>query len=237
MYDRLKRIKPRRGWRAFAGEVGIIVLGVLVAVAIGKLVEAYDWHQRVAQAKQVIAEDIRDNGQFRLEERRRVAPCLHRQLARIEQAILMSANDGGFATPVRTEDVLQKTYAHPFRLWTNSLWTSLVADNIPAHMSDRDRQWFEGYYDSLRRMDDWNGEEALLGSELGVLAHRVRLSDDSRVDLLRVVSRLRYRITFMDRGVQQIQASLVERGQPYEIPAREVGDLKVERWCRNNHLL
>lgn len=36
--------KPLHGWRAFVGEVGIIVLGVLIALGAGQLVES--WHVR-----------------------------------------------------------------------------------------------------------------------------------------------------------------------------------------------
>ena len=32
--------KPLHGWRAFAGEVGIIVIGVLIALGAQQLVEA-----------------------------------------------------------------------------------------------------------------------------------------------------------------------------------------------------
>ena len=35
--------KPLHGWREFAGEVGIIVLGVLIALGAEQLVEAAHW--------------------------------------------------------------------------------------------------------------------------------------------------------------------------------------------------
>src|SRR5438477_531820 len=35
--------KPLHGWRAFAGEVGIIVVGVLIALAAEQLVETLRW--------------------------------------------------------------------------------------------------------------------------------------------------------------------------------------------------
>lgn len=39
--------KPRHGWREFAGEVGIIVLGLLIALGAQQLVESWQWRQEV----------------------------------------------------------------------------------------------------------------------------------------------------------------------------------------------
>lgn len=35
--------KPLHGWRAFAGEVGIIVLGVLVALGLDQVADQIHW--------------------------------------------------------------------------------------------------------------------------------------------------------------------------------------------------
>ena len=40
--------KPLHGWRAFAGEVGIIVIGVLIALGAQQHVEAANWRREVA---------------------------------------------------------------------------------------------------------------------------------------------------------------------------------------------
>lgn len=39
--------KPLHGWRAFVGEVEIIVLGVLIALGAESAVEAWHWHHKV----------------------------------------------------------------------------------------------------------------------------------------------------------------------------------------------
>jgi large-conductance mechanosensitive channel len=44
--------KPLHGWRAFAGEVGIIVLGVLIALAFGQIVQSFDDRSNAEQAHQ-----------------------------------------------------------------------------------------------------------------------------------------------------------------------------------------
>jgi len=42
--------KPLHGWRAFAGEVGVIVLGVLIALGAQQVAENWDWRQKVDAA-------------------------------------------------------------------------------------------------------------------------------------------------------------------------------------------
>jgi hypothetical protein len=43
--------RPREGWRVFAGEVGIIVVGVLLALGAQAGADAYKWSQDVKRSK------------------------------------------------------------------------------------------------------------------------------------------------------------------------------------------
>jgi hypothetical protein len=68
--------KPLHGWREFAGEVGIIVLGVLIALGAEQFVEALHWRHEVHDTREAIdAELSRDLAalQFRLDQRACVA--------------------------------------------------------------------------------------------------------------------------------------------------------------------
>ena len=47
--------KPLHGWREFAGEVGIIVLGVLIALGFEQVVEDVHWRGEVREAKAALA--------------------------------------------------------------------------------------------------------------------------------------------------------------------------------------
>ena len=55
---RLRLPTPMHGWRAFAGEVGIIVIGVLIALGAGQLVESIHWRGEVRNARKSLAEDM-----------------------------------------------------------------------------------------------------------------------------------------------------------------------------------
>ena len=53
--------KPLHGWREFAGEVGIIVVGVLIALAFEQVVQSI--HDRLVadQARDAIRAEVREN--------------------------------------------------------------------------------------------------------------------------------------------------------------------------------
>src|SRR5438270_12477585 len=54
--------KPLHGWRALAGEVGIIVVGVLIALGAEQIVEAMHWRMQAAEARTALRDEIgRDN--------------------------------------------------------------------------------------------------------------------------------------------------------------------------------
>lgn len=53
--------KPLHGWRAFAGEVGVIVLGVLIALAAEQAVEALHWRDQTATLRENLHREIRDD--------------------------------------------------------------------------------------------------------------------------------------------------------------------------------
>ena len=78
--------KPLHGWREFIGEVGIIVLGVVIAISIERLVEAMGWRSEVSNARVALGEDItRNNRAFAF----RVAAhdCIAARIATLNQII------------------------------------------------------------------------------------------------------------------------------------------------------
>jgi hypothetical protein len=81
--------KPLHGWRAFFGEVGIIVVGVLIALAAEQVVQAARERERAAHAEDAIRDELGFN-LGRLQSRMNIHTCVERRLAEI-QALLHSA--------------------------------------------------------------------------------------------------------------------------------------------------
>ena len=49
--------KPLHGWRALLGEVGIIVVGVLIALGAGQLVEEVTWRAQVNAGRDALRDE------------------------------------------------------------------------------------------------------------------------------------------------------------------------------------
>src|SRR5436305_15018073 len=78
--------KPLHGWREFAGEVGIIVVGVLIALAAQQLVEEVRKRGDARDARAAIQSELEIN-MARLASRSAQRPCVLHRLAEIQSLI------------------------------------------------------------------------------------------------------------------------------------------------------
>src|SRR3954453_16907622 len=150
--------KPLHGWRAFVGEVAIIVLGVLIALAAEQLVDAWQWHSKVKRAEATMRLELAEDDGPQAYGRALIATCLDRQLKRI--------HDGAGQVP--PDELRQWTldYSPPFRTWDNEAWKVVVASDVGSHMgSDRLLAWSSPYR-ILPMLTDWNQRESQLVIDL-----------------------------------------------------------------------
>lgn len=138
--------KPLHGWREFLGEVGIIVLGVLIALGAEQMVEVT--HQRIA-AREVRA-NILDEVQFNISfVRARTAqePCIARRINEL-QAILA---DAGNASPT----TLPRWVGHPDSIPALSeRWKTAIASGRSNLLTLREQDKLDDLYhnfDALRQ--------------------------------------------------------------------------------------
>jgi hypothetical protein len=78
--------KPLHGWRAFIGEVGVIVLGVLIALAFGQIAESIHDTIIAGQAREAVRAEVRENLWW-LGLRERLEPCVRRRLAGLDDLL------------------------------------------------------------------------------------------------------------------------------------------------------
>ena len=78
--------KPLHGWREFLGEVGIIVIGVLVALTAEQLVEWVHWRNAVADARRALDREVAYN-LGAVEKRQQEAACIDRRLREIRSLL------------------------------------------------------------------------------------------------------------------------------------------------------
>jgi hypothetical protein len=116
--------KPLHGWRAFVGEVGIIVVGVLIALGAEQVVQTIHGRQDVAELRGALDGELADD-RARWEEMRSEDRCTLQRLDAIERWIATA--------PPGT----RLTNAFSPQLWNmhSSAWdlakTSSVTNRIP----------------------------------------------------------------------------------------------------------
>jgi hypothetical protein len=86
--------KPLHGWRELVGEVGIIVVGVLIALGAEQVVESWQWHEKVGVVRKSLMGELA-NDRARWEVDMIDARCGLRQISQLDRW----AQVGASATP------------------------------------------------------------------------------------------------------------------------------------------
>jgi hypothetical protein len=177
--------KPLHGWREFGGEVGIIVVGVLIALAAEQVVEDRHWSDRVREAEASMIKELGEDDGAQAVGRIAVAPCIARQLQSAEQALLAERDHG-------TPFVAPKLNTPPFRTWDNDAWRAAVSSDATSHMAtERMYNWSSPYaltadmdQGAVREFNDWADLE-----RIGTLPPHP--SDPERDRMLAAIARAR----------------------------------------------
>jgi hypothetical protein len=154
--------KPLHGWRAFVGEVGIIVLGVIVALGFGEVAQAWQWHRDVQTARASIQREMAsDLGVFA--DRLRIAKCVDRHLKDAGQRIEIVAQNG--ATPTASANL-----ESPGRMILVGDYEAQEAAQNLVHFPPAELSALGVFYDQVRFMREWTEKEDAAWNELALLS-------------------------------------------------------------------
>lgn len=190
--------KPRDGWRVFVGEVGVIVLGVLIALVAQQFAENWQWHQTVARTKSDLNDQIH-SAIANSAERMAVDPCLSQRLS--ELATKVAANRGQWAGDPyylpgerTTKDVVQyavpRVYRTPERDFPDDVWDQAKAAGVLTHMLPTDIALYAEAFANVAALRSLSVPENELAAELSFLAFDGPLSASERGRALSTISRL-----------------------------------------------
>jgi hypothetical protein len=130
---------PINGWRVFAGEVGVIVLGVLLALGAQQLAEDMQMRGEVATFRETIDREIGLN-LYGYQARTRQAPCIAKRLDELN-AWLEKARSGQSVPPLRGSTPFSIS---PYRsAWDNR--NAAVFAKLPSDVRTR----YAEFYDEL----------------------------------------------------------------------------------------
>ena len=155
--------KPLHGWREFAGEVGIIVIGVLIAIAFGQIVESLNWRSQVSDARSALTQDMAQSNRV-FAYRVAAHDCVARRLDRIGKMIEQAAQH---RAPTRVGDVFPDIGNALFK----NAWETSRADQVLAHFNRKSLRLYGSYYLQLDNLgyfmlhenEDWGILRVLRG--------------------------------------------------------------------------
>lgn len=177
--------KPLHGWREFAGEVGIIVLGVLIALGAGQLVEMVHERNEATEADDNIRGELGYN-LGRLQSRLQIRSCVDGRIAQIERLLDAAADQPKLQGPI--------WIGRP-QYWTlpSSRWDA-EAQSGHAALTERSELAEYGFMYALMR--DIQNEMLLEQADwarLRMLERLHRLDGSTLTDLNEAVQDARYR--------------------------------------------
>jgi hypothetical protein len=150
--------KPLHGWRAFAGEVGIIVIGVLIALGAQQVVEDFHDRREVAELRSALRAELADD-RARWEDMRAADRCTLQRLDMLERWAASTPADARLVN------------AFHLMLWNmhSSAWdiakTSPAAANIPLD----ERLRFGDLYGATDNWREYLAEERINAVALSAL--------------------------------------------------------------------
>jgi hypothetical protein len=178
--------KPLHGWREFTGEVGIIVLGVLIALGAEQVVDDWAWRQKVAVVRKSLMSELgNDRGRWEVDMAQ--APCILREVDRLDRWA-----EEGARTSVPASRTLNNQIAF---FWMHSAnWNLATGSQTLDHFPVDEQLAFARLYDGIaHRQVEIEKETDLTERVLSLIP----LTDDpqTRRDLRSTLGSLRVKIS------------------------------------------
>lgn len=212
---RVKVPKPLHGWREFAGEVGIIVLGVLIALAFQQIADGWEWRDKISRAEGAMRMELADDDGPQAYGRLLIASCLDQQLARI--------HDGAGKVPPEQLRRWTRDFVPPFRVWDSDAWKVVVASDIGSHLgSDRLIAWSSPYR-LMPMLSDADAREAVLVVDLRETIPSGRPSEAELQSVRRIAAQLQVLNRRFRISSQQLLSRIAETHT--EVPEKVKRDL------------
>ena len=223
--------KPLHGWREFAGEVGIIVLGVLIALGAQQVVEDLSWRAQVRQATETLRHEVGDHyreaAEFVI-----AAPCIDHQLQILSARIATNP----FKPVPFYGDEFKGTFVvrAPSRAWSDSQWTAVREEGVASHLAKDLRSDLGNHYAQVEIMRDTNRMADRLESRLTVLAQPIALDAATRAQLIEEVQELRGQADLMKLIGNQIIGRADAMGFAPPKPFATVAGSGTLRFCKGH---
>ncbi len=169
--------KPLHGWREFTGEVGIIVIGVLIALGAEQVVEKIHWRSEVGAARSALGYELADSVGEGF-EREHIYDCVEQRLNFLA-ATLDQADRAGRLPPLASPG------SPPFRTWLDATWKTTMAGQTASHFSRPELNVYGDIYVFVQNLQEVGPRELTVWSRLDGIAGPGRQIAPAEVERLR----------------------------------------------------
>jgi hypothetical protein len=184
---RFKLPQPLHGWREFAGEVGVIVLGVLIALGAQQVVETLHWRNETATLRENLHREIRDD-QWNAALRVMISGCIRQRIARLQNE-LTRPGAVWIADPIQGGDeqrwsALPVAFKFPSMqsFYTIGQWQTALASGELAHMPYGERNGYSYTYQAIADLAAFSAREDALAGSIEPLARDQHLNARQRLN-------------------------------------------------------
>ena len=192
--------KPVHNWRELLTEIGVVVIGVCIALAAEQTVEWLHWRAQVAEAREVIATELVENiaGAIR---RIRTNDCVEHRLDQLGTMLDASAKSGSLPPLGDINVPWRQTYP-------NGAWESVIASQTATHFPRQQLADIASLYKVIARMEEFNSQElAPWNSLYAMVGPGRRLDAASEAKLRDALSQARTD----SRSVVNLSVGLIDR--------------------------
>jgi hypothetical protein len=183
--------KPLHGWREFTGEVGIIVIGVLIALAAEQVVEDAQWRAKVGAAQESIDFELNDQLDYS-EEAVRFGACTGPFVDALEAAILRHDS----TTIAKLHDTRPPFEPHP---WRSTAWQSAMSTGVAGHLSQDQLDEYAFMFSSLN--DFSRSQDEMINDFAEATTGRLGGPEDAAATELQLTAAERLRTQLQLEGV------------------------------------
>ena len=215
--------KPIHGWREFVGEVGIIVIGVLIALGAEYLIEQWHWREKADTASEAFRDELQGAAGYAY-ERLIIQPCLQ---SRIRDLASQLGEDTEQWKGSRMEahnklflNVLPAVYRAPSREFPTDGWKNAIANGTLDHLPSADVRRLSFLYGQVADLSTGQEAEANAAARLTPLAFDRKLGETSRTQILASLAEVDRINSAMALTAHQIIEDL--RGLHLKYPVAEV---------------
>jgi hypothetical protein len=176
--------KPLHGWRALFNEVGVIVLGILIALTLEQLIVSIHERRIAGEARESIKAEVREN-LFWIKQREQREPCIRRRLTELDD--LLQHARAGAATPlVRYLGVL------PHAKITSLRWEANAQAGRASLFSGEEQRMLGNLYFTTEQFRAAQSQEEIIWSKMRFIQGLQQFSPLEAHDLAMMLGEARY---------------------------------------------